>query len=129
MTATRPALVLATVLVTALACGSGCGGATHNHVRGLGVVGGFSVVVGGTLLVDGLSCDQSQWLNGSCERDAGELRNGIITATLGGAAVAYALWWWAHHPEPAETRPRPVIASPAPPPGPPPAGAAHRMAP
>ncbi len=75
-------------LALALALTTGCGGSlTNNHKQGMAVVGGFAVVMGGTLLVDGTSCDTADC--GSY--DGGELRNGGLMIAGGAALLTYAI--------------------------------------
>lgn len=84
---------LALALAVTTACG---GGLTRNHKQGLAFVGGVSVVMGGTLLVDGMSCDQETWQGADCSYDGGELRNGALMVAGGGALLAWA-WWKLYH--------------------------------
>jgi len=75
----------------ALAVTTACaGGMTKNHKQGLAVVGGVSVLMGGTLLVDGMSCDQETWNGADCAYDGAELRNGVLMVAGGGALLTWA---------------------------------------
>ena len=80
-------------LALALALSTGCGGSlTKNHKQGMAVVGGFAVVMGGTLLVDGMSCDQETWSGSDCgSYDSGEVRNGALMVAGGGALLTWAI--------------------------------------
>lgn len=94
-------------LALALALSTGCGGLTRNHTQGLAVVGGVAVVMGGTVVADGWSCDEATWSNASCEHDGAELRNGAILITAGAALLGWAVWRLVSDPappEPAATR-------------------------
>ncbi|KAB2907723.1 MAG: hypothetical protein F9K40_04785 [Kofleriaceae bacterium] len=78
-------------LALALAVTTACaGGLTRNHKQGLAVVGGVAVVMGGTLLVDGTSCDQETWNGADCSYDGAELRNGALMIAGGGALLTWA---------------------------------------
>jgi hypothetical protein len=78
-------------LVLALAVTTACGGGmTKNHKQGLAVVGGVAIVMGGTLVVDGLSCDQETWNGADCSYDGAELRNGALMVAGGGALLTWA---------------------------------------
>ena len=79
---------LAFMLALTTACG---GSLTTNHKQGMAVVGGFAVVMGGTLLIDGKSCDQANWNGHECSYDGGELRNGALMVAGGGALLTYAV--------------------------------------
>jgi hypothetical protein len=81
-------ITLACVLAATTACG---GSLTTNHKQGLAVVGGFAVVMGGTLLVDGKSCDQESWNGHECSYDGAELRNGALMVAGGGALLTWAV--------------------------------------
>jgi hypothetical protein len=75
----------------ALAVTTACaGGLTKNHKQGLAVVGGVSVVMGGTLLVDGMSCDNETWNGADCSYDAAEVRNGALMVAGGTALLTWA---------------------------------------
>jgi hypothetical protein len=75
-----------------IALTSACGGSlTKNHKQGMAVVGGFAVVMGGTLLVDGKSCDSANWNESECSYDSSELRNGAIMVAAGGALMTWAI--------------------------------------
>lgn len=77
----------------ALAVSTGCaGGLTHNHKQGLAVVGGVAVVVGSTVLIDGMTCEEANLHGGSCTHDNAELRNGAIVVGAGAALLAWSLW-------------------------------------
>lgn len=90
-------------LVLALAVTTACGGGmTKNHKQGLAVVGGVAVLMGGTLLVDGMSCDQETWNGADCSYDAGELRNGALMVAGGGALLAWAWLKLTHDDDAAE---------------------------
>lgn len=78
---------LALALALTTACG---GGLTQNHKQGLAVVGGVSVLMGGTLLVDGMSCDQETWNGADCSYDSAEVRNGALMVAGGGALLTWA---------------------------------------
>lgn len=81
-------LALALAVMTA-----GCGGGlTKNHKQGMAVVGGVAVVMGGTLVVDGMSCDQETWNGADCSYDGAELRNGALMIAGGGALLTWALF-------------------------------------
>lgn len=84
---TRMLVPLALALAVTTACG---GGLTKNHKQGMAVVGGFAVVMGGTILVDGLSCDQETWNGADCSYDGAELRNGALMVAGGGALLTWA---------------------------------------
>ncbi len=84
----RMNLALALALVTTTAC---AGSLSTNQKQGLAVVGGVSAVMGGTLLIDGWSCDQANWNGSDCTHDGGELRNGTIMLVGGGALLTWAL--------------------------------------
>lgn len=85
---TRILVPLALALAATTACG---GGLTKNHKQGMAVVGGFAVVMGGTLLVDGMSCDQETWNGADCSYDGAELRNGALMVAGGGALLTWAI--------------------------------------
>jgi hypothetical protein len=78
-------------LALALAVTTGCAGSlSKNHKQGLAVVGGVAVVMGGTLLIDGMSCDNETWNGADCTKDSAELRNGAIMVAGGGALLTWA---------------------------------------
>jgi hypothetical protein len=81
-------LAIASVLAATTACG---GSLTNNQKQGMAVVGGFAVVMGGTLLIDGRSCDSENWNGHECPYDGGELRNGALMIAGGGALLTWAL--------------------------------------
>jgi hypothetical protein len=81
-------LAIASVLAATTACG---GSLTKNHKQGMAVVGGFAVVMGGTLLVDGKDCDQANWNGHECSYDGAELRNGALMVVGGGALLTWAI--------------------------------------
>ncbi len=88
----RTSLALVTLaLMTQMTVTAGCGGLTRNHKQGLAVVGGVAVVMGGTLLVDGMSCDEANWNGADCRYDGGELRNGAVMVAGGAALLTWAL--------------------------------------
>lgn len=77
----------------ALAVSTGCaGGLTHNHKQGLAVVGGVAIVVGSTVLIDGMTCDEAYFQGATCTHDRGELRNGAIVTGAGVALLGWAVW-------------------------------------
>jgi hypothetical protein len=96
-------------LALALALTTGCGGSlSNNQKQGLGVVGGFAVVMGGTLIVDGMSCDEETWSGADCgSYDGAELRNGGLMVAGGAALLTWAIVMLSQDdpaPEPSGTR-------------------------
>ena len=96
-------LAIASVLAATTACS---GSLTNNHKQGMAVVGGFAVVMGGTLLVDGKSCDSANWNGSECTYDGAELRNGALMVVGGGALLTWALIMLSHDDAPEAAGPR-----------------------
>lgn len=71
---------------------SGCAGQlSRNNTRGLAVVGGAAVIAGVMVGVDGLTCEESNWANGTCTHDNRELATGGALFVGGGALLTWAL--------------------------------------
>ncbi|MCA9676570.1 MAG: hypothetical protein H6709_17695 [Kofleriaceae bacterium] len=95
-----PPVALTLVVTAALLAQTGCGGLTQNHKRGMAFLGGVAVLVGGTLVVDGISCDDNTtWGPAQCDEDQAAMRDGLIMLSGGAALLGFALWELSRSPE------------------------------
>jgi hypothetical protein len=84
------AVALTVAMALALAGSTGCA-MSKNQRQGVALLGGAAVIVGGTVMVDGWTCDEANWANASCTHDNKELLQGGITIAAGAALLTWAL--------------------------------------
>ena len=79
--------LVASALVAALVAQAGCaGGLSENHRRGLVLLAGASVIIGGVMVADGASCENIGTHDAGCEGDDATLYQGL-GLVIGGVAV------------------------------------------